>query len=81
MSHVPTLRRVLKAGEEGYVANYTICPAAVVGSGSGPVKLPSIFVKMLVQYFTQGDRPLVPGEGTSRYNYVRRFEPVWRLES
>ncbi|VDC03931.1 unnamed protein product [Peniophora sp. CBMAI 1063] len=68
--HGPVDTRVLKAGEEGYVTNYTLCPAAVVGTGSGPVKVPSIFVKMLIQYFTAAKRPLIAAEGTSRYNYV-----------
>ena len=63
--------RILKAGEEGYVTNFTICPVNIVGAGSGPIAVPSQFIKLLVSFLLQYQRPTYPGEGSSRYNYVR----------
>ncbi|KZV67791.1 NAD(P)-binding protein [Peniophora sp. CONT] len=68
--HGPVDTAILKAGEEGYVTNFTICPVNIVGPGSGPIRVPSQFVKLLVSFLLQYKQPTYPGEGSSRYNYV-----------
>ncbi|VDB85182.1 unnamed protein product [Peniophora sp. CBMAI 1063] len=68
--HGPVDTAILKAGEEGYVTNFTICPVNIVGPGTGPLKRPSQFIQLLVGFLLRYERPTYPGEGSSRYNYV-----------
>ena len=72
---------ILKAGEEGYVTNFTICPVNIVGPGCGPLRTPSQFIKLLVTFLLQCKRPTYPGDGSSRYNYVRVPTHLWSHDS
>src|SRR5882762_2067312 len=37
------LSRILRASEEGHTESYIVCPAAIVGPGTGPAPCASVF--------------------------------------
>lgn len=62
---------IMKAGEEGYVNTYIICPGTVCGAGWGPVGKLSIYIKYLGGLNLQQKSENKVGEGTSVFGFVR----------
>ncbi|KAI0314826.1 NAD(P)-binding protein [Amylostereum chailletii] len=61
---------ILKAGEEGYLNAYILCPGGIVGTNKGPVKSArSFFTRFLAQLFSQLGGVYI-GEGTSEFLFV-----------
>ncbi|TDL17435.1 NAD(P)-binding protein [Rickenella mellea] len=63
--HGPVDVAILKAGEEGYVNTYIMCPALVYGVGTGPVAKDTMFYRNLVKASIQSRVVTYVGEGSN----------------
>jgi len=61
---------IFKAGQEGYVNTYIVCPGAVNGAGIGPVSKTSIFVKYVGGAILQHKTAFTIGEGSNVFGFV-----------
>ncbi|KAI0311124.1 hypothetical protein OF83DRAFT_1177883 [Amylostereum chailletii] len=61
---------IFKAAGEGYLNAYILCPGAVVGPSTGPVKSATVFLKFTISSFLALKRPVYVGEGTSEFAFV-----------
>ena len=70
------LPRLLCASEEGYTESYIICPAAIVGPGTGPVPSASVFFNFMTQLALGFKKAIYVGEGSNIF-YAVRGPPFW----
>ncbi|TDL17414.1 NAD(P)-binding protein [Rickenella mellea] len=63
--HGPVDVAILKAGEDGYVYTYIMCPALVYGVGSGPVAKDTNFYRNLLKASVQSGVATYVGEGSN----------------
>ncbi|KAI0312936.1 hypothetical protein OF83DRAFT_1066409 [Amylostereum chailletii] len=63
---------IFKAGEEGYVDAYILCPSGVVGAPPAdvPVNGGTIFLKIMAQGYLKAKSGIYVGEGTNRTQLV-----------
>ncbi len=61
---------VIKAGQEGYVNTYIICPGAVNGAGRGPVGKASLYFKYVGITLLKRKTVFKIGEGTNVLGFV-----------
>jgi len=61
---------ILKAGQEGYVNTYIICPGAVNGAGWGPVSKASLYFKFVGGAIVQQKTAFKIGEGSNVFGFV-----------
>lgn len=61
---------VLKAGQEGYVNTYIVCPGAVNGAGRGPVGKASLYFKYVGITLLKRKTVFKIGEGTNVLGFV-----------
>ncbi|KAI0312778.1 NAD-binding protein [Amylostereum chailletii] len=63
---------ILKAGEEGYVNAYIVCPSGVVGAtpADAPVKNGTILLKVVAQAYVEAKEAFYIGEGANEYQLV-----------
>ncbi|KLO11812.1 NAD(P)-binding protein [Schizopora paradoxa] len=61
---------ILKAGQEGYVNTYIVCPGGVNGAGWGPVSKVTIYVKYVVGTILQQKTAIKIGEGSNVFGFV-----------
>ena len=73
--HLVCRYSILKAGNEGYVNTFIVCPSAVVGKGSGPVKT---FNPYLIRAYTSMGKGVYVGEGSNILNLVSHYRLVWQ---
>lgn len=72
----PLGRRILQAGEEGYVEAHIIFPGGIVGEAHGPVLVGSTFLKILIQLATERQRAFYFGEGTNMFLLGTSYGPT-----
>jgi hypothetical protein len=63
-------RRILQAAEKGHTESYIVCPAAVVGPPSGPVRAGSVFFKFMSQLALAFKKTFYIGEGENIFYTV-----------
>lgn len=63
-------RRILQAAEKGHTESYIICPAAVVGSSTGPVPANTFFFKFMAQLSLAFKKTFYVGEGENVFYAV-----------
>ena len=56
--------RILKAGEEGYVNAFIICPSMVHGRTSGPVERAPALTKMVISLMLERKHAFCVGDGS-----------------
>ena len=61
---------VLKAGEEGYVNTFIVCPPLVYGPGTGPIAKTSLVYKFFMNSILTFGRGYVIGQGTNIIDVV-----------
>lgn len=63
---------ILKAGADGYINGYIVCPSGVVGASpvGVPVKNGTILLKGLSQGFIEKKEAFYVGEGSNEYQFV-----------
>ncbi|KAI0312892.1 hypothetical protein OF83DRAFT_1066457 [Amylostereum chailletii] len=61
---------ILAAAGEGYINAYFICPGAILGPSTGPVKSATIFLKHFLSAFTAFKGAVYVGDGTSEFAFV-----------
>ncbi|KLO11811.1 NAD-binding protein [Schizopora paradoxa] len=62
--------QILKAGQDGYVDTYIVCPGATNGAGWGPVTRASMYVKYVAGTVLQQKSAFKVGEGENVYGLV-----------
>lgn len=67
---VRNCRRILQAAEKGHTESYIICPAAVVGPSSGPVRASSFFFKFMAQLSLGLKKAFYVGKGENIFYTV-----------
>ncbi|TDL16202.1 NAD-binding protein [Rickenella mellea] len=70
MWHGPVDVPILKAGEEGYVNTYIICPPGIYGRGSGPVSRNTLIYRFWVNAFRNAHAATIVGEGSNTTGMV-----------
>ncbi|KAH8113546.1 NAD-binding protein [Phellopilus nigrolimitatus] len=72
---------ILKAGEEGYVNTFTVCPSIVHGVGDGPVARTAHVVKELVNHMLKLKHGIIVGDGSNRFGWIniKDLIPVFLL--
>ncbi|KAH9959910.1 hypothetical protein BGW80DRAFT_1232514 [Lactifluus volemus] len=62
---------ILQAAEAGHTESYIMCPAAIVGPGTGPVLASSLFWKFIVQFPIACKKANYVGEGSNLFYTLR----------
>jgi len=65
------LSRILRASEEGHTESYIVCPAAIVGPGTGPAPCASLFFHFNTQLALGFKKAAYVGDGANVFYTVR----------
>ncbi|KAH8110803.1 NAD-binding protein [Phellopilus nigrolimitatus] len=70
MLHGPADVAIFKAGGEGYVNNFTVCPSVVYGTGDGPITRTPPTIRAFTNLMLKLKHGFVVGDGSNRVGWI-----------